>query len=56
MSRPKVLGHICRCAVLLALLPGGCCDMFILFLSGVNCCSLVLQSSDEVLELTGYKK
>lgn len=56
MSRPKVLGHICRCAVLLAPLPGGCCDMFILFLSGVNCCSLVLQSSDEVLELTGYKK
>lgn len=45
----KAWGHVCRC-------PVACCDMFILFLSCVNCCSLMLQSSGKVLELTGYER
>lgn len=52
----KGAGRFCRGAVLSVPLPGGCCDLFILFLSCRNCCSLVLQSSGEALELTGYKK
>jgi len=56
LSWPKVLGYVCRCPVLFAPLASGCCDTFILFLSCVNCCCLVLQSSDEVLVLTSYKK
>lgn len=56
LSWPKALGHVCRCTVLFVPLPGGCCDTFILFLSCVNCGSLVVPSSDDLLELAGYKK